>query len=159
RNKLSSSRRKWAIGLALLLLVFGAYSFMLVKHVEAVTYYQHNRQTWSKMVKSVCVRWHHKYVFGDLRPGSKNQFAPLELSCQQAVALKGESHFTVNQRGQKIHYLRYLKDEHEVAPVSGKQPPNPMIRTTTAKAGAQKPILLFVHGIAVNYITAMKFYP
>lgn len=129
--------------LAGLLLLVLAYAGLLYFHVQAVTYFKHSPSTWPAIVKSSCVHWQDKYVFGDLRPGSKNEFAPLELSCKQAMQLPSESHYVTNPRGQKIRYLRY----------------NQLSNKAGRLQADKRPILLFVHGIAVNYVTGLKFYP
>ncbi len=124
----------------LLLPAFGlclGYMYLLKVHVEAVTYFRETPASWNKLKTSQCLRWRKKFIFGDLRPHSKDPFQPLEDSCQEALKYPASSHFTTNQRGQKIHYLRYA----------------------TAPKLAKAPILLFVHGIAANAVTGLKFYP
>ncbi|MGE3724194.1 MAG: alpha/beta hydrolase [Candidatus Sericytochromatia bacterium] len=113
------------------------YLYLLKVHVEAVTYFRETPASWNKLKSSQCLRWRKKFIFGDLRPQSKDPFQPLEDSCQEALKYPAQSYFASNQRGQKIHFLRY----------------------PTAKKEAKAPILLFVHGIAANAVTGLKFYP
>lgn len=113
------------------------YLYLLKVHVEAVTYFRETPASWNKLKSSQCLRWRKKFIFGDLRPHSKDPLLPLEDSCEEALKYPGKSHFALNERGQKIHYLRY----------------------PTAPKQAKAPILLFVHGIAANAVTGLKFYP
>lgn len=128
-------RRSLALGAAGLLVA--AYGGLVWLHVEAVSYYKQNPAKWARSIREVCVRWQDKYVFGDLRPGTRNVFAPLELSCRQAIRLPARPQFVRNSRGQRIRYLRYASD---------------------AGPASRQPILLFVHGISVNYVTGLKYY-
>lgn len=131
------SRRAWSLsGLGLLLGLVLAYGWLLYKHVEAVSYFRDTPAGWQKTRQLTCIHWRDKYYFGDLRKGSADPFKPLELSCQQALKLPAQSAFALNQRGQKIHYLRY-----------------PSVKNP------QSPILLYVHGIAANYVNGLKLYP
>lgn len=113
------------------------YLYVLKVHVEAVTYFTESPTSWKQLKSSQCLRWRKKFIFGDLRPQSTDPFQPLEDSCEQALKYTASSDFALNERGQKIHYLRY----------------------STAPKQAKAPILLFVHGIAANAVTGLKFYP
>ncbi len=133
----SSSRRWPVVALSILGLLILAYGWLLAYHVQAVSYFEETPADWQSVTRSECIKWHHRMVYGDLRPESKNHYAPLELSCWQARRLPRQELFTQNSRGQKLRYLRF-NHQH-------KDP--------------QSPIMLYVHGIASSHITGLKFYP
>ncbi|HEY9841669.1 MAG: alpha/beta hydrolase [Candidatus Sericytochromatia bacterium] len=135
-------QKRLPLSIACLVLLLGAYAWLLQLHVEAVTYFKETPASWERIKFSHCIKWRHKFVFGDLRPESKDPYQPLELSCRQAVSLPAEQHYALNRRGQRIHYLRY----------------DPR-KSGSGSKEAERPILLYVHGIAANYVTGLKFLP
>lgn len=127
--------------LVICLLMIAGYGWLLSYHVESVSYFQEKPSEWRAYTQSECIKWHHRLVFGDLRPGSRNEYHPLDISCWQAARMPREEHFVKNSRGQRLHYLRFNQD------------------LKPATQNAKRPIMLYVHGIAAGYITGAKFIP
>lgn len=122
----------------------GAYTYLLAAQSEAILFFMMKPNAWAEHQKVMCSQDRDRYVYGDLRPESKDQHQALENTCQQALSYPSTEHYAYNSRGQKIHYEYYALDSEQ---------------SVNTNKQSNRPLLLFVHGISANYTIGLKYQP
>lgn len=111
------------------------YAWLVVLLADRTTYFLMDARGWEAHRSARCTEQRRRYFFGDLRAGSPNESRPLELSCEQAVAVPATQSWLRNSRGQRLNMLRY------------------------GSPAATDPILLYIPGVSANYLAGTRYIP
>lgn len=111
------------------------YAWLVVFFADRTIYFLMDARGWEAHRRDMCTDLRRRYFFGDLRAGSRDESRPLELSCEQAVAVPVTQRWIVNPRGQRLSVRRY------------------------AGPGPDAPILLYVPGVSANYLAGTRYIP
>lgn len=119
-----------ALGTAALL-----YAWVVVALADRTIYFLMDAREWESHRSARCTELRRRFFFGDLRAGSTDENRPLELSCEQAVAVPASQSWVINARGQRLNLQRYER-------------PSP-----------DAPILLYIPGVSANYLAGTRYIP
>lgn len=136
KNRPFSQRGEALLGVVLGLgAIMLLYAWLVVMLADRTIYFLMDARSWEAHRNARCTEQRRRYFFGDLRAGSVDESRPLELSCEQAIAVPATQSWLRNRRGQRLNMLRY-----------GSQ-------ATT------DPILLYIPGVSANYLAGTRYIP
>ncbi|MGE3724047.1 MAG: alpha/beta hydrolase [Candidatus Sericytochromatia bacterium] len=122
------------LGLLILALPLAGLLF-LNQQAEKLLYYKYGKAKWAMQRPAICSPARKAMVYADQRPGQRGD-KPLELSCEEALALPALHSEITNAEGLKLHTVRHL---------TGPEP--------------QRPWLVYISGTTSTWLDATRYLP
>lgn len=126
------------LGLLILALPLAGLLF-LNQQAEKLLYYKYGKAKWAQQRPAICSPARKALVYADQRPGQRlgqNRDKPLELACEEALALPALHTEIRNRDGLKLHTVRHL---------TGPEP--------------QRPWLVYISGTTSTWLDATRYLP
>jgi pimeloyl-ACP methyl ester carboxylesterase len=98
------------------------------------------REKWMAVETIDCTKWMKEYAYADLRDGFPSD-KPLDMSCDDALKLSGQSFYTKSTLGDRIHYKIYDNLTAE------------QLRLPT-----QLPLFFHVHGVSGTHMHGTRYF-
>ncbi|MEY3902665.1 MAG: hypothetical protein RL189_1971 [Pseudomonadota bacterium] len=98
------------------------------------------REKWMAVETIDCTKWMKEYAYADLRDGFPSD-KPLDMSCDDALKLSGQSFYTKSTLGDRIHYKIYDN-----------------LTPEQLRLSSQLPLLFHVHGVSGTHMHGTRYF-